>query len=108
MVQLFQITGDDAGDFEIDPDQMNIQNAANAADAVVIVSYHSGSLNIMTMTNTVAIFQGLYDAAARLAPNFANNINLMKANVEEANANMNNQDANSPLQHKQVHRIFRA
>ena len=35
---LLETTGDDAGDFEIDPDQSNIQTAANNAESVILVS----------------------------------------------------------------------
>ena len=39
MADLLETTGDDAGDFEVNPDQMNIQTAANDAEAVIVVSH---------------------------------------------------------------------
>ena len=41
MSSLLETTGDDAGDFEVNPDQMNIQTAANNAESVIVVSYNS-------------------------------------------------------------------
>ena len=105
---LLETTGDDAGDFEVNPDQTNIQTAANNAESVIIVSYNSGQLMNIGKTNTVPTSQGLFQSAERLAPNFANDIALMKANVEEADADMNNKDANSPLRRRKVSRVFRA
>ena len=37
--ELLEETGDDAGDFEINPDQSDIQTATNDAEAIIVVSY---------------------------------------------------------------------
>ena len=36
---LLETTGADAGDFEVNPDQANIQTAANNAESEILVSY---------------------------------------------------------------------
>lgn len=108
VVNLLDETGDDAGDFEINPDQTNIQTAANDAEAVIVVSYSSRQLVNIKKTNTVPTFQELYDTAEKLAPEYADDIALEKTDVEEADADMNNKDANSPLRPRKVSRVFKA
>ena len=44
----------------------------------------------------------------RLAPKFDDDIALMKANVEEADEDLNNKDENSPLRRRKVSKVFGA
>ena len=100
MSTLFEDTGSKAGDFEIPADQNEIQEAANSFSNANDVSHPVGHSDNLKETNHIATHKALLGTIETLGKTLAIAVDEMRVSDDQADEDMNNDDAESPLRRK--------